>query len=381
MPVGVLSTFTLICLMVYEYLIRDDCRRLYPYAVFTLAILLFPGMGVFYFYYNNALWDYFLSFFPMLIGHEDHPSTWFYIPAIFPVDIFYSDSLGQAKSILNRYLVRNLRWWLIIGLFIAGIVYSVPRLYRERRNSDYLSILFLSGFSMVFEIERILITAWNSYTSLFPTFVLLIYFITEKNINYYAKYLAKILIFFLFLLYFVYTPIVYYIPYKKHGIPLGLKYAENVVVMPYTHEIYKEAATFITNNSSTTDKIVVANYNSFFYLFSERNDLFSENFYIFAETTFHPFRNVIWLSLEEKLRIEDNIINKIKKEKPALIIIPTDFLTPENVEQSHFLTYVVKNWSKCKEVGDARKKTIFDDSYVNATIFCPPESQPKFSVQ
>ena len=153
------------------------------------------------------------------------------------------------------------------------------------------------------------------------------------------------------------------------------------MVLPYTREVYREATEFIKSNSSETDKIVVADYKMFFYLFSDRENLFSENFYIFAETTFHPFRNEVWLPFKEKLRIEDNIINKIKKKKPALIIIPTDFLTPENVEQSPFLTYVVKNWSKCKELGDARKKTIFDDSYINVTIFCPPEDQPKFRVQ
>ncbi|HJP17870.1 MAG TPA: hypothetical protein QF468_04370 [Nitrospinota bacterium] len=381
LPVGILSTFTLTSLLIYDYLFRDDIRSPRPYIAFTLTFLLFPSAGVIYFLWNGALWDYFLTFFPMLLGHENHPSTWFSIPAIFPVDIFYSDSFSQAKAILNKYLVRNLKWWLITGLFVAGIVYSVPRLCRERRNSDHLSILFLTGFSMVFEIERILIYEFNQYTSLFPQFVLLIYFGIKKSAFNYVRYFVQAMIFFLFLLHFVYTPLIFYAPYKKHGIPLGLKYAENVMVLPYTREVYREATEFIKSNSSETDKIVVADYKMFFYLFSDRENLFSENFYIFAETTFHPFRNEVWLPFKEKLRIEDNIINKIKKKKPALIIIPTDFLTPENVEQSPFLTYVVKNWSKCKELGDARKKTIFDDSYINVTIFCPPEDQPKFRVQ
>lgn len=371
LPVGILSTFTLGSLLVYDYFFRNNSGSPRPYVVFILTFLPLPCAGVLYFFWNNALWNYFLSFFPMLLGHENHPSTWFSMPMIFPLDLFSSSSFGQVRAILNKFLVANLRWWLIIILFVLGITYSVYNLFRDKINNHYLSILFLSGFSMVFEIERILTQSWHQYVSLFPTFVLLIYFGIEKNIYCFSKYLVKIMVFFLFFLYFVYTPVIYFLPYKKYGVPLGLQYAENIIVLPYTREVYRDATEFIKNNSRETDKIVVADYKSFFYLFSDRENLFSENFFIFSETTFHPMRSTISLSDQELLLLEDKIIEKMKKEQPKLVIVPTDFLTPKKIEQSHFLKYTIENWTKCKEIGDLSKKTAFDDSYINITIFCP----------
>lgn len=179
--------------------------------------------------------------------------------------------------------------------------------------------------------------------------------------------MAQIFVLILFLLYFAYTPVIYYTQYKKYGSPLGLSHAQDVIVMPYTHQIYKESVDFIKKNTSETDKIVVADHNSFFYLFSDRNSLL--DWYAFSGTTFHPFRKVLLKPLEEQLQVEDEIIKKIEAEKPSLVIIPSSYLTQELLKQSHFLQYIEKNWNRCEEIGDYKKKTAFDDN-INIAIFC-----------
>tara|TARA_B100000315_G_scaffold251134_2_gene285405 strand:- start:847 stop:1386 length:540 start_codon:yes stop_codon:yes gene_type:complete len=172
---------------------------------------------------------------------------------------------------------------------------------------------------------------------------------------------------------------VYYFNFKKHAIPLNQKYAHNIKVMPYTHEIYKDATTFIRNNSGENDKIVVADYTYFFSLFSDRYNLYSDAFYTFYETSFHPMTKILPLSLKEQLQIEDKIIKKIKKEKPTLAVIPTDFLTAENIERSLFLQYISNNWENCMTTGDRSMKTVFDSSYINITIFCSSKNSNNFT--
>ena len=370
LPIGILAIFTLISLLTYEYFFRNN-RKHHPYLVFILCLSIFPASGALYFYLNDALFISLKSMFlPMFSGNAPNTSQLFFIPPIMPAGLLSTKGLAELKTVLNKYILYDFRWWLISILFATGTGYSIYNLYQEKMNKHYLAILFLSGFSMVFEIKRILLYGASPYVSLFPTFVLLIYFGIEKNIYRYAKYSIQIMTFFLFLLYFIYSPVTYYIHYKKNGTPLELKYAYNVIVMPFTHEIYREAVSFVRKNTNETDKIVVADHNSFFYLFSERENIFSENWYIFSGTSFHPFRIPLGKSVSEQLQLENEIIERIKKEKPAIVIIPINYLSLELIERSPFLKYIEKNWSRCKQVGDKSKKTAFDDN-INITIFCP----------
>jgi len=372
LPQGILASFALMSLLVYEYFFIDKKWNPLPYVAFILSLLIFPSLGVLYFYSQNALLLFLKSLFPMFSGGAFHPSTYFYIPSIVPDAFFSARSLGELKAILNIYLYQNLRWWLISILFIIGIAYSIRNLYRDRQNSHFLSVLFLSSFSMVFELQRILIPGLNPYVSLFPTFVLLIYFGIKINTSRHAKQMVQIMIFLLLFLYFIYPPLIYYINYKNNGQPLRLKYADNVIVKPFTYNAYREAVSFIKEKTDVADKIVVADYNSFFFLFSERENLFSENFYLFSVTTFHPLGKSFSITYKKKILRENAIIERIKTEKPALVLIPSDYLTANSIEQSVFLKYIINNWNKCKETGVGTKRTAFDNN-IGVTIFCSSE--------
>jgi hypothetical protein len=370
LPLGVLTVFSLTSLLSYKFLFCGN-KRPQPYIFFISGVLAFPLAGCLYFFLNGALIVAMKSMFlPMISGNAPHPNQLFFVPPIFPKSLFSASSLGEIKSILNFYLSYNLRWWLVLSFFIIGTGYSTYNLYKDKENKIYLSILLLSAFSLVFEIKRILRPGASAYISLFPTFVLLIYFGIEMKVNQFLKYFVQMLVALLFMLYFVYTPVVYYAEYNRNGFPLGLIHAKNVIVKPYTHEIYNETTNFIRENTGEKDKILVADHNSFFYLFSNRNSLFPENWYVFSGTTFHPYSKTFSWSLEEQLKLENKIIKRIKIEKPGLIIIPSRFLSPELIDLSPFLKYVASNWKLCKKIGAQNKKSVFDDN-IETTIYCP----------
>jgi hypothetical protein len=375
LPLGVLAVLMFIFLIVYLKIFMNETIKRKSW-VFILSVLIFPTLGGIYFWMQGALKSYLISSLPMLSGKTAPAKMYFFVPSLFPTGLTDIANLGEAISILNSYLQGNVRWWLVAGMFVGGLLVSLFKLNRDKNDLLGLSLIFLTGFSLVFEIQRILLSGVNPFVNMFPTFVLLIYlgcYLPKAKIIKQGFGLFSVTLLFI---YFIYSPAIYFKEYIQKGKPLDLKHGKNIILLPYKWEIYRETAKVIEQNSSVSENIIFAEYDSFPYLFSGRNNLLdgqkgllNEDWYLFTNTSFHPYQVRRKDPLEIKWALEKEIIKKVQSNPPAFILIPSKFLGPNQVEESPFLNHILKKWKVCKKIGDHSKMTSFDRDY-NITIFC-----------
>ena len=104
-----------------------------------------------------------------------------------------------------------------------------------------------------------------------------------------------------------------------------------------------------------------ADYNSLPYLFSSRKNIFSEDFLTFARTSFSPYhrdKNAYSKNFYET--VESKIIKKIENEKPAMILIPAEFINDATRQSSLFIKYLLDYWEKGDVLNSKLERGPFD---------------------
>ena len=175
--------------------------------------------------------------------------------------------------------------------------------------------------------------------------------------------------------YFFYPAIKYSLYYKNQGEPLELAFAENVIVPRYTKMGYHNIVKYIHQETGANQAIVNVDYNSLPYLFSSRKNIFSEDFLTFARTSFSPYhKNTNAYSENFYKIVESKIIKKIENEKPAMILIPPEFINDDTRRTSLFIKYLLDNWEKGDVLNSKLERGPFDKTSLLVETYFPKKS-------
>ncbi|MFQ5716096.1 MAG: hypothetical protein ACE5GQ_03235 [Nitrospinales bacterium] len=287
------------------------------------------------------------ALFPMFSGYVK-PESSFNLPSIFPMEIFGTGDFSRWIQILNQYFSYDFRWWLVVLTFLLGGFLLLKKWQNNnwRLSRDVSLLLALVIFAPFFELQVLLIKGTSPYINMLPSFILLFVFLNSVKNKAYLAIPGYAFIAVLFAGTFVYSPIKYFWLYKTQGIPLRQKYAENILVTPYQKAMYDLIVGYIKSNTTDSDRIVVADYNSMFVLLSGRPNLFADHWGVFQRASFHPYNKVVNAPLEVLISLENKIVERIKEENPKVILIPTRYLTSEKKNISPFLKYLESEWER-----------------------------------
>lgn len=306
----------------------------------------------------------FYNVFPMYSGYFNKASSFFYFKEMLPMKILAAQSLAELKSAINSFLGESVRWWMMWVMAFGGVVNVVLLYSREKKVSKTQIVLFsLAMHSILMEFQVLVVPhQFASYVNMFPTYVLLCYFVSTTS----ARWLRVCGIAFVggwFGLFFVYSSVNHYVYFKKNGVPLGQKYAEKVIATPYQQSLYDAVVREVQSRSVKGDKIVVADFDPFIYVFTGRARVLPEDNIVFLKTSFHPYnRGSYRLGYSNDFfdRSESAIVKRIVDEKPRLILIPSRYLKDDYVKDSLFLQYLYENWKLSVEVSGNEKPGPFD---------------------
>jgi hypothetical protein len=132
-------------------------------------------------------------------------------------------------------------------------------------------------------------------------------------------------------------------------------------VPQYTKMGYHNIVKYIHQKTEAGQAIVNVDYNSLPYLFSSRKNIFSEDFLTFARTSVSPYhRNKNAYSENFYKTVENNIIKKIEYEKPAMILIPAEFINDASRQTSLFIKYLLGHWEKGDVLNSKLERGPFD---------------------
>jgi hypothetical protein len=302
------------------------------------------------------------NLFPLFFGYDLSPNVYKSLPfpSLFP-SIWEGESLTEIIQITNKYLISDFRWWLIIAVFIWGLVEFFRTWKTESIPQNKIYILgTLVLYSPLFESKFLsylgrLGTVPN-YINMLPTFILLIYLLESKGS---LKRFSTTTLALLISLFFLYPLGKYYNYFSKNAVPLDLPYTKGIEVSPYKYELYQKTLNYIQENTSDKDTIVFAGINRYFSIISGRYDVFRNNILTFAQATFYPSRKISGF-LEESFFIEENIVKKIEKHQPKLILLPKNFLQFAEIKDSPFLKFLELEWELVASFGDETKKNYYE---------------------
>lgn len=314
-----------------------------PLLVYGAILTIVPLQSVFY------------NVFPMYSGYFNKASSFFYLKEIFPVRIFSVKSLAEVQAVINSYLGESVRWWMMWFVAFGGFAKVVLMYVKEKTVSKSQVVLFsLAIHSLLMEFQVLVVPhQFASYVNMFPTYVLLCYFVSSAV----SRWLRTLGIAFVagwFALFFVYSSLNHYRYFKKNGVPLGQKYAENIIATPHQKNLYDSVVREIQHRTVKGDKIVVADFDPFVYVFSGRERVFPEDNIVFLKTSFHPYNRggyQLGYSSDFFDASESAMVKKVVEEKPQLILIPKRYLDEIYVKDSVFLQYLLNDWKLAAEVG------------------------------
>tara|TARA_B100001245_G_scaffold192993_1_gene151437 strand:- start:44 stop:688 length:645 start_codon:yes stop_codon:yes gene_type:complete len=172
--------------------------------------------------------------------------------------------------------------------------------------------------------------------------------------------------------YFFYPVIKLGVYYKFQGEPLDLPFAQNILVPKYTKAGYHNVTNYVQQKTRPGQSIVIAGYNSFPYLFSNRTNIFWDDSFEFVRTPFSPFQknNTTYpKSFYEK--VENKIIERIEREKPAMILIPSEFITDRSRQTSIFIQYILTHWEPGDVLNSQLIRGPFDKKDLTIETFFP----------
>lgn len=358
-PVGIVTLagviFSIVCFAIF-----DTKRRLSGLKYFLFGFIPFPlvSYGALTFLMPGE--ELYRNLFPMFSGYETLPTSYasFPIPPIFPV-IHFGQQSGEIISVLNRYLFISFRWWLIILVFIWGLVEFFVAWKKDSHEKAPLLLLgALVLFCPLFEskfliyIGRLGLTP--SVINMLPTYILLLYLLSLR-----ARFSIATITVCMLLVYFVYPFGRYYLYFANNAVPLGMPYSSGILVSPYKRDLYQNTHEYIIQKTQPEDLIVVAEINRYYSAFSGRKDLFQNNFLTFIQASFYPSRITSGF-LKDSYSIEEKLVEKIKSSSVKLILIPEGYRAGGDAQKSPFLKFLGEHWEREAVFGDVKLINSFD---------------------
>lgn len=359
-PVGIVTLFgSLFALALYW--VFDSREHLHKIKAFLCGFIPLPfvAYGLLIVFVPSD--DLIHSVFPMFTGYESSPTVYasYPIPGLVP-EIGFRSSPGETMGALNRFLVVNLRWWMIILVFFWGLAEFFIAQNKKLMDPKKLLILgTLVLFSPLFEIKFLLILGRLGVTpsviNMLPTYVLLFFLLENRCRKPFVSAGAGTA---LICVLFVYPVYKYYDYFLRNAAPLELSFASHIKVSPYKKDLYQNAVNFIKTHSHSGEFIVTAGINRYFSVFSERPDLFRANFLTFLQATFYPSRKVTGL-MSASRNIEQGLVEKIETGSVKIILLPRDFRAGAP-DDSPFLKYLDENWRMVAVFGDRKRANPYD---------------------
>ncbi|MBI4599773.1 hypothetical protein HY732_02520, partial [Candidatus Uhrbacteria bacterium] len=337
-----------------------------------LSAALLPSLAVFgYLLAKSGFQVLSFSLFPMSSGTVQINE--FYLKKLFPP--LPHSPLASWVGEMNKYLVDDLRWWMIVLAFLGG-AFFVAREWRRGNSglSGHFFLMALLAYSLLIEAETVI---WMTrpmtfYINMLGTFILLAIFFKWTSDRFRLKGLVRGTAFLMCVFYFFYPPIRLGAYHWTHDEPLGLKYAETVKAPPYTAKAYRTIARYVQEETRPGEPILFADYDGFIYLFSERPTLFPEDFAIMVRTSFNRYNFRYPKSFFDG--VEAKIVERVESRPPSLILVPVRSLNKENIAKSGFLGYLVENWRREATLNGDLEPGPFDKGELKLAVFRPKES-------
>lgn len=355
-PIGVMTLFgsaiAIICFAVFDS--KEYLKGLRP---FLLAFLPIPIIcyGLFSLYVPiDTLYQ---NLFPMFSGLETRPTQY----AHFPIPSLLPDTGAGLKAAANRWVFVNFRWWLIVLVFVWGLVEFFLGLKDKKNNpTELMGIGALVLFGVLFEIKFLIyigrLGLVPNYINMLPTYTLLLYLMATR-IN--VKSLVSIAGLGFLAVFFIYPFTTYYFYYAKNAVALNLPHSSGIYVSPYKKDLYNKIYNYVVQNTKPEDFIVTAGVNRHFSVFSGRRDFFWSNFLTFLQASFYPSRRNSGF-LEGSYAAEKITVEQMQKSDVKLILFPEDYKKGIEPQTSPFLEYLEKNWEKDVTYGDETLKNPFE---------------------
>ena len=158
-------------------------------------------------------------------------------------------------------------------------------------------------------------------------FILLVYllylarsFVRNKHI---AMVMIIIFIGYLSFLHFIRYPMTMF---RKYTYPLKLERAGGISVSREQKEVYESLSSYLSSNITKSGKIAVIGYYPHIGFLTGQKNIFEDDEYIFTKLTgalFHAFHGGYIEKGRAKslsLLLEDSVLDKIKKEKPEMVL-------------------------------------------------------------
>lgn len=343
-------------------------------CTFLIPVLIinFPVYG--YLFFKTPFESLYFSLYPVSSGGAVVFEK-YSIKSLLP-SFFYSPSVSWVAD-LNQFLNDNIRYWTVILTTLFGCIFINKKIGQGSPFKNYLPLAILILYGMLIEAETII---WPGrpitfYINMLPSYILLaLFFNWASNFRFAVTAIYSISIL-MCGYYFFYPAIKYSLYYKNQGEPLELAFAENVIVPRYTKMGYHNIVKYIHQKTGANQAIVNVDYNSLPYLFSSRKNIFSEDFLTFARTSFSPYhKNTNAYSENFYKTVESKIIKKIENEKPAMILIPPEFINDDTRRTSLFIKYLLDNWEKGDVLNSKLERGPFDKTSLLVETYFPKKS-------
>ena len=359
------------CLIWWEIMVRQ-----FPFPGRYLKVLLLTGLlpgTVFYSFlvHEVSLERMFHELVPMASGTYNMGESMFFRP-LFPSLNFSSFHDWIPK--INSYLSSGFRWWTIVFSFTGGVFYLLMSKSGWRKDPQrYALFFFLLIYLLLIESETLILVSRpiTFYINMLPCYILM-----AMVLGWLARLGRKRLVgavaTIFTIIYFFYPPVRLGIYYYKYGKPLGFPLVEMIKVPPYTLEGYRNIVEFVKNNAPDDKPFLFAGYDSFIYLFSEKKFFFQEDFTAFVKASFHPYnRKTAGRSLEFYQRVEENIVERVRRDTPGMILLPSSGLTEKIYHSSVFLKYLEENWRVAKRLNKQISMGPFDKINLQMDVYFP----------
>ena len=360
----------LFCLGLWTVVVKGKPCRWQPFGWFAVSSLL-PAFLVYGFLYWNTPRHVFLAcLFPMSSGS-------FFIGLQHAKDLLPPlPFLPIANWIaqFNNYLVDDLRWWTVV-LTLAGaltvIVYGLLKSRQAFSEKFFLIVLVVYGFLIEFETIVLTYRPVTFFINMLPNYILLGMFFVWLKEKPVFRLLVPMTAFALSLIYFFYPPIRLGFYYMLNGEPLEMKYAETVKVPKYTRQAYHNIVEYIQAQSPADRPIIYAGYDSLIFWSAGRPSAFPEDYATFTRASFHPYHRGKPFAEAFYKNIEEKIVARIQSVSPSIILVPRNYLSKTNVEQSVFLQYLKSHWQSRKVLNADLKAGPWDKADLTVEVFFP----------
>jgi hypothetical protein len=364
-------TCGILCLALSAWIYQEKNCITKNLCAFSLPVLMInlPIYG--YLFINTSLELLYVSLYPMSSGGVTALQS-YGTKSLLPAFLFSPTASWTAD--LNNFLNDNVRYWTVIFTTIGGVVFIAKKMGSTSPLKKYLLLIILILYGTLIEVETIL---WPDrpitfYINMLPSYILLALFFQRAMKVHWISTIVYSISLLMCIYYFFYPAVTLGVYYKSQGETLDLPFAQNIRVPKYTKAGYHNVTNYIQQKTRPDQSIVNADYNSFLYLFSNRTNLFWDDFLIFGRTPFHPFQknNTAYpKSFYEK--IENKIIERIEREKPAMILIPSEYITDKSRQNSVFIQYLLTNWEPGDVLNSQLVKGPFDKKDLKIETFFP----------